>query len=1353
MNRLTLFAALLSCTTLWAAEMPKPLAKEGVPVVADGYLVTLREPSVLTFQSRQQLAPAGKSLELVPTAPSAVKLPFNPDSGVVKAYRQYLRQRQDQILSDLQAKAGKSLRVVHRWDVVGNGFAVQVDAIEASLIAKHPEVAAVVPAMPRIPDDFATAQTLNAEPVWLGGIPTFSPTRGEGIVVGVIDTGVNPGHPAFAELAADGYRHTNPRPQRFGLCNSSAAALCNGKLIGIYDFGVGDSAFNGVDQSGHGTAVASRAVGNPVASTLVGPTTSLAATFTGVAPRAALISYRTPFTVPGAELAAINQAAIDRVDVLNMSFGSDSDDTPWQDPLAQAVLQARSVGIIPIVSTGNLGPDPRSVRRSPAYSPWVTSVAANRHNRFLQTRLANINGFGIATPFNLHGEAITSGSAEAELVLASSVTPNNAWCGTVGSDGAVSNPFPAGSLTGRIVLCEVGVYTLRAMSQHAKLAGAVGVVMLSHSGVGPGTVAEFLDVPGTLLNTEDSVRLRNLATAAAGAGQPIRARIEAVTIAPSTITGLLASYSSRGPVPQYGGVLKPNVAAPGPETWAASYADSGYLAFSGTSSAAPAAAGVAALIKAVHPNWSVDQVTSAMATTGVHGTSYSSATGVVPAGPLEDGGGMLNVAAATQAGLSFAVSAQEFRNADPDLGGNPEQLNLPALYTRRCLTECTFQRTVTANVSSTWVATSSFDARGQLTVSPAQLQLSAGQTGTFTVRIRLNDTLPIGTRLDGEVRWTSSTSNALAATVVPVSIERSVGDFSDIDLGVRPTVGTATVTTRRLSALDEVAWLQWPLRSMVPQRQFIANGSSHFVILGRPAALQGSTEGAGKIRVELSSATAPDVDLYLYEDLNNDGSGDRTVCVSNSTSSVERCEIDSVWRGSNSYIARVLSYTGSSTGDDVELVIYNEVPATQSQLVPSSGRGRNDADATLPLSLAWDMSAIPENAGAQGYISLRQAGQVLATARVKLTRAADGLAPIVLNSKSDRVVVTLEPGQAHERIIVDVPPNQSDLVLRAEATGGAVDLYASRASGTVTPPTFAPAPPRLQQPFVSASSGNSEVIGLEGSQVSAGRYYVTPVNNGTSTATVTLTTTGFFTSTSVHPRANGYFNPGRSGHGVFLATTPQVWALAWYTFDNAGKPIWYTAQGAAAVAGDGIWTAPLYRSTWNGQRDLPQEVGKVILTFDGQGSFTYSWKLDGQYGSEPFLPIGSPQCANGNLSVGGGWLRPDQSGWGSYFLNFAGNFEAEAIYVYDSDGLPRWVIGDGTYASTLQKTLYQVHGFCPTCAFAPTTRQQVGTASRTLNSTTQGRFSSQFTLTDGLSGTWSQQDVSWAKLTPDLSCQ
>ncbi len=56
----------------------------------------------------------------------------------------------------------------------------------------------------------------DAGPVWIGaqgiwdGTATGDESKGEGLIIGMIDTGINGDHPSFADIGGDGYNHTNP---------------------------------------------------------------------------------------------------------------------------------------------------------------------------------------------------------------------------------------------------------------------------------------------------------------------------------------------------------------------------------------------------------------------------------------------------------------------------------------------------------------------------------------------------------------------------------------------------------------------------------------------------------------------------------------------------------------------------------------------------------------------------------------------------------------------------------------------------------------------------------------------------------------------------------------------------------------------------------------------------------------------------------------------------------------------------------------------------------------------------------------------------------------------------------------
>ena len=151
--------------------------------------------------------------------------------------------------------------------------------------------------------------------------------KGEGIVVGVLDTGINSDHPSFAAVAGDGYEHQMPAryDSYLGDCEQAEfASMCNDKLIGVRSYeqitdSYMDGAFqpeipawriedpkrpaNGEDYNGHGSHTASTAAGNELINvdyvapipgeTGDGVATGLTfAKVSGVAPRANIIMYQ-----------------------------------------------------------------------------------------------------------------------------------------------------------------------------------------------------------------------------------------------------------------------------------------------------------------------------------------------------------------------------------------------------------------------------------------------------------------------------------------------------------------------------------------------------------------------------------------------------------------------------------------------------------------------------------------------------------------------------------------------------------------------------------------------------------------------------------------------------------------------------------------------------------------------------------------------------------------------------------------------------------------------------------------------------------------------------------------------------
>ncbi|MBY6065090.1 S8 family serine peptidase [Pseudidiomarina sediminum] len=327
-----------------------------------------------------------------------------------------LLQQQRQTFSELAMAVGSS-PMRQQFTTALNAFTVTLDQDRAALVAKHPQVASVQRAKTYQMHTDVGPQLIEADAIWSGQATAGVNMKGEGLIVGVIDSGINSDHPAFQAVDATGYRHTNP----FGSGNyvgdcalTEYADRCNDKLIGMRSYPVltdtyvtgelgGVAAPIGEDYHGHGTHVASTVAGNiqynaPLSAPEVSNASDgqvLASDFfpqlSGVAPRANIISYQVcqPASelvqgCPGeALLASIEDAIADGVDVINFSIGG-QDSHPWSDALEIAFLGARKAGILVAAAAGNSGQSGQYEEMFGAIdhaSPWLLNVAATSHGR------------------------------------------------------------------------------------------------------------------------------------------------------------------------------------------------------------------------------------------------------------------------------------------------------------------------------------------------------------------------------------------------------------------------------------------------------------------------------------------------------------------------------------------------------------------------------------------------------------------------------------------------------------------------------------------------------------------------------------------------------------------------------------------------------------------------------------------------------------------------------------------------------------------------------------------------------------------------------------------------------------
>jgi len=717
------------------------------------YIVRLHSPAV----SQQYLALQGKS-----NARADVKLydSGKPLPADLAQHQANLLQQQQRVLQQVEQLTGAK-QIRRQFTATLNGFSLSLTQDEAQQIAALSSVASVQRSTLYQLHTDAGPAVIEADKVWAGNTELNLPFKGEGVVVAVLDTGVNTDHPSFAAVAEDGYQHINPlgSGNYIGDCEKVGfETLCNDKLIGVRSYPVITDSYQymypavGEDLNGHGSHTASTAAGNTLSNVdfvLPEPGSNgdgvlikagLFPQVSGVAPRANIISYQVCYPHSGcpgeALLAAIEDAVTDGADVINFSIGNVTNrKSPWQDMLELAFLGANKAGVATAASAGNAGGD--SWTEQFGYidhaSPWLLNVAATTHGRGINidTTLSDFRGAD-----NVPATAITGGGLNDTGLTGIVVDAANF------GDAQCLHPFTPGTFdqvldlnnnpilddnhnpAAVIVACQRGTNPRQEKAQNVAAGGAKGFILYNATDYGDEGALAYTDryvVPGIHITNADWWGLNTWLQSPADNGHWLS--ISATTIErtiDSSKQDRLAEFSSRGPSLANPYQLVPSVSAPGVNIYAA-FNDESPLAeangvapvtgdfnlMSGTSMAAPHVAGALALLSQAHPDWSVAEKMSALQLTAepevaivrYEGESYEQR---IEAGIYRAGTGRINVKHALETGLVMNENHDNMLAANPDNGGLPQKLNVPQLVDFNCRPTCNWLRTFTATKDGSW---------------------------------------------------------------------------------------------------------------------------------------------------------------------------------------------------------------------------------------------------------------------------------------------------------------------------------------------------------------------------------------------------------------------------------------------------------------------------------------------------------------------------------------------------------------------------------------------------------------------------------------------------------------------------
>ena len=738
---------------------------------------------------------------------------FNARSAAALAYKGFLDKQHNTV-----AALVRSAPIVARYSTVYNGFAARLTDAEVAALRANPLVVDVQVDEIRKLETISTSAFLGLSAtggVWsqtLDGIAI----KGEDIVIGVVDGGIWPESPSYADRVNAGVpvftggtlAYGPPTGNWLGVCEAgegfTPAKHCNNKLIGARFFNAGflasgsvkhwtefysprDSVAGATGHGGHGSHTSSTAGGNSGA-----PVTMSGLDFgpaSGMAPRARIAAYKVCWTYVNAaatdgtgsqngcftsdSVSAIDRAVADGVHVINFSISGSQ--TSVNDPVEQAFLRAANAGVFVAASAGNSGP----ANAVAHVSPWLTTVAASTHDRAFKAT-ATLGSGKTYTGASINATAL----AAAPMILAvdakaATASVSDANLCFLNSGGAPTlDPVKT---NGKVVVCTRGTNARVEKSLTVKNAGGVGMVLADN---GSGLVAETHSVPTVHVSSADGAEIKTYA-ATAGSTAAIGVFFRGTQPAP-----VMAGFSSRGPNMGDANMLKPDLTAPGVDVIATVTADlsqaqrdavaagtlvppSAWASYQGTSMSSPHVAGLGALLRQAHPRWSPAAIKSALMTTAMSTLTDGLTGDQNGLLPWAQGAGHVVPNKAIDPGLVYDAGRIDYIRyqcnvnksavspaSDCSTYGTLDQtynFNLPSITVGSVTGNVTVTRKVTNVGASAATYTSTATLPGFTTlVTPATLALAPGETKSFTLKLTAT-TAVANVWSYGTLSWTDGT--------------------------------------------------------------------------------------------------------------------------------------------------------------------------------------------------------------------------------------------------------------------------------------------------------------------------------------------------------------------------------------------------------------------------------------------------------------------------------------------------------------------------------------------------------------------------------------------------------------------
>ena len=686
-----------------------------------------------------------------PGATAEVRQRFWNDPEALNYQREVL-ERQRQLVDRFRStrlREGKTSRmeVLEQRAFLLNMLLVRGVQDELQELALSEEVEGIYPNVRLYPLLDSAPMVVGAPAVWeaLGGLDK----AGLGIKIGIIDSGINHSHPMFE---GDG----SPPPETVaeneqGFNSANQPSFTNSKVIVARNyvktsFGLRrQDNETPQDELGHGSQVAGIAAG-----TIVETPRGI---IQGIAPLASLGNYKVfgnpgvnPNTTLAAVTAAIEDTVKDGMDIINLSLGGEARPLAT-DPEVRAIDMAAEAGVVVVAAAGNNGPDVNSIT-SPGTSPDAITVGATSNGRIFASALETSADTSLAEELRQIPYVPGSGPTISESVGPLPLFPLALFDESELACWELSaSPLPPASLAGEIVLVRRGECVFSIKASNLFDAGAEGMVVYNNVAGGSVVMSGLNDFeqPAVMIGEEAGKGLRNLLLDGAQVEVILRAESEQLPFPAEP--DIVASFSGRGPNIDL--AIKPDMTAPGQNIHTASHQTDPQALFSlgvsGTSFATPMVSGAAALIMQLRPDWSqrlaAREWARAIKSVVVNTASKTPTWREQPARLIHAGNGRLDLTRALQASATLHPVSLSYGRVEENLS---TRLEKKLEFTHLGSANQTFSIEVTDSIENS---------SAHISVSPARLSLSSGETAEITVSTDLIAPLVPGV-FEGFVRIT-----------------------------------------------------------------------------------------------------------------------------------------------------------------------------------------------------------------------------------------------------------------------------------------------------------------------------------------------------------------------------------------------------------------------------------------------------------------------------------------------------------------------------------------------------------------------------------------------------------------------